>query len=147
MVIEQMVKEVTQMLEKEGNSKAVFGDLVKLESHSIVPVAVIEVAGAGAGAGGQPAKPGAFIGGGGGMGFKIRPVGFIQERHGEVVFSPIHLDVQHKPFLNEASAGLGKAIDTVLGLVSSAATRLLDRPTARPPVPATVARHAPPPRA
>lgn len=123
MALEEMVKQVTEMLEKEGNSKVVFGELVKLDTHNIIPVAAVEVGG---GAGGtHPSKPLPFVAGGGGMALKIRPVGFIQERDGQVVFTPIHVDVAHKPFLNEASTGLGKAIDTVLGIVTGAATKML----------------------
>ena len=121
MAMEEVVKQVTEMLEKEGNSKAVFGEVVKLDTHNIIPVAVIEVGGGGGGT--NPQKPAPFFAGGGAMAVKVRPVGFIQEKNGEVLFTPIHVDVRDKPFLTEASNGLGKAIDAVVSIASSAAGR------------------------
>jgi uncharacterized spore protein YtfJ len=116
MALEEVVKQVAQALEMEGNSKVVFGEPVKLESKTVIPVAQVRL-----GAGGGGVMPGgetsgllkALISGGGGGGFDVRPVGFIHERDGEVVFTPIHLDVRNKPFLTEAASGLGRVIDTV----------------------------------
>lgn len=119
MALEEMVKQVAELLEKEGNSKAVFGEVVKLDTHNIMPVAVIEVGGGGGGAGARQEKL-PVLGGGGALALKVRPVGFIQEKNGEVLFTPIHVDVRDKPFLTEASSGLGKAIDAVVNMATHA---------------------------
>ena len=42
-----------------------------------------------------------------------RAMGFPDVPDGEVAFTAIHIDVRGKPFLNEASAGLGRVIDSV----------------------------------
>jgi uncharacterized spore protein YtfJ len=120
MGMEEIVKEIAAALEKEGNSKAVFGEPVKLETKTVIPVAAVRL-----GAGGAAMSPHAqaseivkaLFGGGGGGAFDVHPVGFISEKNGEVTFTPIHLDVRGKPFLNEASAGIGRVIDTVTSIV------------------------------
>jgi uncharacterized spore protein YtfJ len=123
MAMEEMVKQIAEAVEKEGNSRAVFGEPMKLETKTVIPVAAIQLAGGG-GVGGSPEKNGqrlikAIFGGGGGGGFDVHPVGFIHERNGEVVFTPIHLDVRGKPYLTEASAGIGRAIDTLSTAVAT----------------------------
>lgn len=123
MAMEDMVKQIAEAVEKEGNSRAVFGEPMKLETKTLIPVAAIQLAGGG-GAGGSPDKTGkgimkAIFGGGGGGNFDVHPVGFIHERDGEVIFTPIHLDVRGKPYLTEASAGIGRAIDTLSSAVAT----------------------------
>ncbi len=127
MPMEEIVKQIAETLEREGNARAVFGEPMKLESKTVIPVAVIGFGGGG-GLGAAPDSSKlvkAIFSGGGGGGFNIRPVGFIHERGGEVVFTPIHIDVRGKPFLNEASTGLGRAIDAVSGVVTGYASKAL----------------------
>lgn len=128
MPFDDVVKQLSEALTQEGNTRAVFGEPVKLETKTIIPVACIQL-----GAGGGGVLPAAieqsqavrrFIGGGGGGAFSVFPVGYLHEEHGEVVFTPIHLDVKNKPFLTEASHGIGKAIDTVTGAFSAYAKKL-----------------------
>jgi uncharacterized spore protein YtfJ len=135
MPFEDVVKQVAETLEREGNARAVFGEPVKLETKTVIPVACVQLGGGGGGM-----RPGAaargklaqlMLGGGGGGGFLVYPVGFIHEEHGEVVFTPIHLDVKDKPLLAEASHGLGKTIDVVTSAFSAFARKQLG--ARRPP--------------
>ena len=105
------VHDVAAMLEQEGNVRAVFGPPTKLETRTIIPVASVSLGGGGGGmatlgaaieglrrrlgvasssrspeAKGEPGQT--FVGGGGG-GLDVRPVGFICEEDGHVVFRPI----------------------------------------------------------
>lgn len=97
MDISGIVHDLADTIQKEGNARAVYGEPVKLDEHTIVPVAVVTVTvggggGAGHGPGGGKAKeePGGF-GGGGTMTVKSIPVGFIHEKDGDVVFHAIDL--------------------------------------------------------
>ena len=108
MAIEEVVKDIAAALEAEGNTKAVFGEAVKLDTKTVIPVAAVRLGGGGAGV--APGANGshllkALFGGGGGGAYDLRPVGFIAERDGEVVFTPIRLDVRGKPFLAERPPG------------------------------------------
>ena len=84
MDFESIARHIAETIERSGNAKAVFGEPVKLTTQSVVPVAAIscQVGGGGGHAG---------IGGGGGGGFNLRvlPIGYIHEKDGAVVFSPI----------------------------------------------------------
>jgi uncharacterized spore protein YtfJ len=117
MSFEEVVKELAEVLKKEGNTHAVFGEVQKLETKTIIPVACVQFGGGGGGmipGGSEKAKtPKPMFGGGGGGGLAIFPVGYLHEEHGEVVFTAIHLDPKNRPLLGEASYGLGKAIDSV----------------------------------
>ncbi len=127
MAFEDVVKQLTETFEKEGNAKAVFGEPMKLESKVVIPVAVVGIGGGGAlGSAPESSKlMKAIFSGGGGGGINVRPVGFIHEKDGEVIFTPIHLDVRGKPFLNEASHGLGRAIDAISDVMTGYATKAL----------------------
>jgi uncharacterized spore protein YtfJ len=98
-------------LEAEGNVKAIFGQPIRLENHTVIPVAAVEIAiGAGGGVGHGPNLPpsiqaaiqlakkilpgGWGAGGGGGRSVRIRPVGFIYEKDG-VAFVPIETAGKH----------------------------------------------------
>ena len=120
MPFEEMVKQVTETIQKEGNAKAVFGEPTKLDTHVVIPVAsiVISVGGGGGGASRKPVAEIArfFGGGGGGVDVVASPVGFIHERDGAVVFTRIDRAgeeerAQHLPPLAEkiASAFTAKA--------------------------------------
>lgn len=127
MAIEDLVAQVATTLERDGRVQAVFGEALKLEHHTIVPVAVVS---GGGGAGGAQASPRTGFSGGAGLGLQVRPVGFIHESGEDVVFTPIHLDVPNKPLWTEAAVGVRKAIDLVNGIV----TQFVHRRAAAKPV-------------
>ena len=102
MDIERMIEGLGQTMQKEGTVKAVFGDPIKLDNHTVVPVAVIAIDMGGGGAGitlpfgkgdDKASKP--VGGGGGGLSIHATPVGFIYERDGDVVYSAIDLPNAH----------------------------------------------------
>jgi uncharacterized spore protein YtfJ len=94
--------EVATMLEEEANVRAVFGAPMKLDTRVVIPVARVSCGG---GVGGVTALGAAvetirrffqrkdahvtpsrtFVGGGGG-GIDVRPVGYLCEEEGRVVF-------------------------------------------------------------
>jgi uncharacterized spore protein YtfJ len=104
---ETIARELRQALEKEANTAAIFGSPVKLASQTVMPVAMIEIGGGlGAGFGKGAAGHGLLAllrkakrlvagggggGGGGGVALRVRPVGFLCEESGRVVFRPIEL--------------------------------------------------------
>jgi uncharacterized spore protein YtfJ len=128
--MEEIVKQVAESVEKEANARAVFGQAVKLERHTVIPVASVNLGGGGGGAMPGPRTPAlvrALRGGGAGMGLNVRPVGFIHEREGEVVFTPIHVDVANRPWLSELASGLGRSFDVLTSLAGAAGSRMLGR--------------------
>lgn len=113
--LEELIKQIGDTIQNEANAKAVFGDPIKLDNHTIVPVAVINVGFGGGGATRAPEEKPAplrrFFGAGGGMGLQARPVGFIHEKDGQVVFTPIHVEPPNagstvSPFVPPAVAGV-----------------------------------------
>lgn len=128
MPMEDLVKQVAISLEREGSAHAVFGDVMKLEHHTIVPVAVVMGGGGGGGARPRDVGTSTSVGFAGGIGLalNVRPVGFIYERGEDVVFTPIHLDVRNRPLWTEAADGLRRAID----LATAYATQFMHRKTA-----------------
>jgi uncharacterized spore protein YtfJ len=82
-----MLRSVTEAIGRNGNAKAVFGDPVKLETQTIVPVAVVDTSLGGGGGVGR------LFGGGGGGGvrLKVYPLGFIHEQNGAVTFTRIEV--------------------------------------------------------
>jgi uncharacterized spore protein YtfJ len=102
---EAIARELSHVLQAEANTRTVFGDPIKLESRTIIPVATIEIGAGGGGGIGQgfafEAMKGAIetakrivpggrgAGGGGGLGIKVRPIGFLTEEQGHVVFTAI----------------------------------------------------------
>jgi uncharacterized spore protein YtfJ len=131
MSVDEMIKQVTTTLEKQGNARAVFSEPIKLESHTVIPVATVGVGGAGATAGGRQGGPlTRLLGAGGGMGLSIRPVGFIHESGSEVVFTAIHLDGAGQPFLSEAATAVGRLARALTALIP--AVRTGDGPKRRP---------------
>ena len=97
---ESVVAELAQTIQKEASVRAVFGEPIKLDQHTIVPVALVTM-GFGAGGGGGRARPTKELeaaqrvafGGGGGLDVKAIPMGFIHEDNGGVRFTPI--DASH----------------------------------------------------
>jgi uncharacterized spore protein YtfJ len=84
---EAIARHIAQTIEHSGNAKAVYGEPVKLQTQTIVPVAAV-VAAVGGG-GGQASIVGA--GGGGGFTIRVIPLGYIHEKDGAVMFSPIEV--------------------------------------------------------
>ena len=119
MELDTVTRELAETIQKEANSRAIFGEPVKLDTHVMVPVAVVSIAGgAGGGTGTGPSKvkedelkPGSGTGGGGGLAIQVRPVGFIHEKDGQVVFTRI----------DEAAAGLPAGIARLLGALRAKA--------------------------
>jgi uncharacterized spore protein YtfJ len=97
MELETITREVAETIQKEANIRAICGDPIKLDTHVVVPVATVSIGGgAGGGTATGPAKvkdvelkPGSGMGMGGGMAIQVRPVGFIHEKDGQVVFTRI----------------------------------------------------------
>jgi uncharacterized spore protein YtfJ len=102
---EAIARELSQLLQTEANTRTVFGEPVKLEARTVIPVATIEI-GAGGGGGvadsfvarglrGVVAKAKRIVlgasaaGAGGGIAVKVRPVGYLTEENGRVVFNAI----------------------------------------------------------
>jgi uncharacterized spore protein YtfJ len=113
MPFEEIVKQVTETIQKEASARAVFGEPTKLDTHIVVPVATVSIE-LGGGGGGGTRKPGAeiariFGGGGGGLKVVARPVGLIHEQDGAVVFTRIEAE---KPI--DAPAPLAERIVSAL---------------------------------
>ncbi len=102
MDFEAIARHVAETIERSGSAKAVFGEPLKLQTQTIVPVAVVE-ARVGAGMGHAPVVGG---GGGGGMNLRVLPIGYIHERDGAVVFSPIELPEDLRA--SQAAAGAAR---------------------------------------
>lgn len=142
MNLEEALTQVAQLLEKQGNSHAVFGDAVKLEHHTVVPVASVSLGGGMGGTNGLPGIAGKaasavakVFGFGFGGGIDVRPVGFISERDGEVVFTHIHVDGKGTPLITEAANGIGRVVGTVTALFTPrefSKEKLAEKPEKRP---------------
>lgn len=91
MDIETIATQIAQIIQKEANVNAIFGEPRKLDEHVIIPVARVEIslAGGGGGGTGPASKPEGEessaaskvggTGGGGGLDIKVRPLGFIRD--------------------------------------------------------------------
>ena len=103
-IAHELVRQIARAFESEANVRAVFGEPVKLDGHTIIPVATIFVSfggGVGVGAGIGRAVEGAVAlasrilpralagGAGGGLNVSVRPVGFIHDGKDGVAFTPI----------------------------------------------------------
>ncbi len=91
--------EIAHMFEREGNVTSVFGAPMKLDTKTVIPVAFVNV---GSGGGGvlmpgvrrwfariRRALPRGV--GGGGFGIHVRPIGYLHEEDGHIVFSRIEI--------------------------------------------------------
>ncbi len=94
-----------QIVEAEGHTGAIFGSPLKVETRTVIPVAMIEMGGGVGGGFGQGAAgksaPGLIQkakrlvarggggGGGGGLTLRVRPVGYLCEENGQVVYRSI----------------------------------------------------------
>ena len=105
MEIKQLIKEIKENLEKSANTKSIFGDVMKLEGISIIPVGSFTMKGGGGGGIGsmgpkteteseEEAKgdeSGSKIGKGGGLGMTVdvNPVGYIKIKDGNAEYVEI----------------------------------------------------------
>ena len=108
MPFEEIVKQVAETIQKEANARAVFAEAMKLDTHIVVPVASVVVS-IGAGGTGASRKPAAelrrfFGAGGGGINVLAKPVGFIHEKDGQVVFTYIEAEKAEEKGLPAAMA-------------------------------------------
>ncbi|MFC1568545.1 GerW family sporulation protein [Candidatus Margulisiibacteriota bacterium] len=77
--IHEILKEVSDNIEKTANVKTVFGDPIHVEGRTIIPVATVSVSGGGGGGFGKEAKSkGKGVGGGAGLHVESKPVGYIE---------------------------------------------------------------------
>ncbi|HEY3445792.1 MAG TPA: hypothetical protein VGK67_05470 [Myxococcales bacterium] len=83
MNLERALKEFGEKLAEEADVRAVFGDPLKLDGHTIIPVAVVHIALAGEG--------------GGRANLSATPVGYLCEEGERVVFKPIELRPYPRP--------------------------------------------------
>lgn len=105
--LEGVAHEIATVLAEEGNARAVFGPPMKLDTHTIIPVASVAMGGGLGGvsalgaavrklrklfSAGVDVQPSRSLAGGGGGGIDVRPVGYLSEEDGHVVFTRI--DVQ-----------------------------------------------------
>ena len=98
---ESVARSIAETIARSGNAKAIFGEPIKLETCTIVPVVAVTLAVGGGGGhlfGGKRVKDAAsteapFGGSGGGGELNIVPLGFISEKNGEAVFTPIESPV------------------------------------------------------
>lgn len=94
--VQELVRQVAETIQKEASVRAVFGEPIKLDQHTIVPVAIVHIAFGGGGAGTSGVKSEVVgkmlgFGGGGGLDVSSVPLGFITEKDGDVVFRSIAL--------------------------------------------------------
>jgi uncharacterized spore protein YtfJ len=103
--VEAVARELASLFRAEANTRTIFGEPIALETRKVIPVATIEIGAGGGGGFGQgiavDAMRGAIetakkliptgrgAGGGGALGIKVRPVGYLSEENGRVVFTAI----------------------------------------------------------
>ncbi len=121
MTVEETMQQVAKTLEGEVGVRAVFGEPMKLDNHTVVPVAMMGLGGGiGFGPGllgkiGEKVARTAGGAGGGGLAMNLRPIGFIHESGSEVVFTPIPTRGRDNPFAVQAASSLGHLVNTVAG--------------------------------
>jgi len=101
MDITALVHEVAEAIGRSGQARAVFGDPLKLDTQTIIPVAVVMTR---LGGGGGTT---AIIGGGGGVGMHldVLPVGFIHEKDGVATFTALDLPLERLALLAQKPRG------------------------------------------
>lgn len=86
MQLNEMLKQVTEFIEKEANAKTVIGETFKLGEFSCVPVVKMGF-GLGSGGGlGHVTKTSDGEGGGAGAGIGLQPVGFLVAKGDNISF-------------------------------------------------------------
>ena len=101
MEIKQLIKEIKENLEKSANTKSIFGDIMKLDGISIIPVGSFTMKGGGGGGIGsmgpkteaesEDDESGSKTGKGGGLGMTVdvNPVGYIKIKDGNAEYVEI----------------------------------------------------------
>ncbi|MBN2017057.1 MAG: hypothetical protein JW794_02825 [Candidatus Cloacimonetes bacterium] len=104
MEVKELIQEIKENLEKSANTRSIFGDIMKVEDMSIIPVGSFTMKGGGGGGFGSMAMKGKFdveetkadesgtpTGKGGGLGLTIdvKPVGYIKIKDGEAEYVEI----------------------------------------------------------
>ncbi len=101
MEIKQLIKEIKENLEKSANTKSIFGDVMKLDGISIIPVGSFTMKGGGGGGIGsmgtktetelEDDESGSKTGKGGGLGMTVdvNPVGYIKIKDGNAEYVEI----------------------------------------------------------
>jgi len=101
MEIKQLIKEIKENLEKSANTKSIFGDVMKLEGISIIPVGSFTMKGGGGGGIGsmgpktetesEDDESGSKTGKGGGLGMTVdvNPIGYIKIKDGNAEYVEI----------------------------------------------------------
>lgn len=83
------IEKAIETANKLGHVKAIFGDPIKLDTQTIVPIGVV-ITSFGAGGGGLPLMSG--MGGGGDL--RVLPIGYLAEKDGAVAFHAIDLPAE-----------------------------------------------------
>lgn len=104
MEVKELIKEIKENLEKSANTRSIFGDVMKIEDISIIPVGSFTMKGGGGGGFGSMGskgevdldetkgdEAGAKTGKGGGLGLTIdvKPVGYIKIKDGNAEYVEI----------------------------------------------------------
>lgn len=103
--LDAIAHELAALFRAEANTRTIFGEPIQLETRKIIPVAAIEIGAGGGGGFGQGAgadavrgvietakqllPTGRGAGGAGALAVKVRPIGYICEENGRVVFTEI----------------------------------------------------------
>jgi uncharacterized spore protein YtfJ len=102
--VEAVARELADLFQAEANTRTIFGEPIQLETRKIIPVAMIEIGAGGGGGFGQGAvdavrgiietakkliPTGSGVGDAGALAIKVRPIGFLCEENGIVVFTAI----------------------------------------------------------
>ncbi len=98
--IHEVLKEVSENIEKAANVKTVFGDPIKFENRTIIPVATVSVSGGGGGGFGKDKAK--AKGGGAGLHIESKPVGYIEitEQGAKFVSTPDSTKIAMRGILN-----------------------------------------------
>ena len=103
--IEAVAHELAGLFQTEANVRTVFGEPLALETRKVIPIVSIEIGAGGGGGFGQGITAEALqgvvevakkliplgrgAGGGGALAIKVRPIGYLTEENGRVVFTAI----------------------------------------------------------
>lgn len=86
MHLDDMLKQVTDFIEKEANVKTVVGEQFQLGDFSCVPIIRMGFGFGSGGGGGHDAKNNEGEGGGAGAGVGIQPIGFLVAKGDQISF-------------------------------------------------------------
>jgi uncharacterized spore protein YtfJ len=88
---QDLITKVTETVQKNANTKAVFGDPIEKDGVTVIPVSKVSYSGGGGGGQGKEPREEKVEGSGMGLGLHIKnsPVGYIEIKGGEAVFKRI----------------------------------------------------------